>query len=143
MAAFAPLTALVLFAAGRRWWSSTAGLAAAMIYLTIPWTTRVSMIAYAEGGLCFFLAATLLAVALAMERIPTGQPLTSGWLLAGLLAGSGMACKYTGLVQVVVPAAAGLAISIALVTRTERDQGANAVGVSLARSLLVFGAGVA
>ena len=143
LAAFAPLTALVLFAAGRRWWSSTAGLAAAMIYLTIPWTTRVSIIAYTEGGLCFFLAATLLAVALAMERIPRGQPLTSGWLLAGLLAGSGMACKYTGLVQVVVPAAAALAISIALANRAQRDEGEKAAGVSVAGSLLVFGVGVA
>ena len=143
LAAFAPLTALVLFAAGRRWWSSTAGLAAALIYLTIPWTTRVSMIAYTEGGLCFFLAATLLAVALAMERIPTGQSLTSSWLLAGLLAGSGMACKYTGLVQVVIPAAAALAISIALANRAQREKAANAVGVSLVRCLLVFGVGVA
>ena len=103
----------------------------------------VSMIAYTEGGLCFFLAATLLAVALAMERIPTGQSLTSSWLLAGLLAGSGMACKYTGLVQVVIPAAAALAISIALANRAQREKAANAVGVSLVRCLLVFGVGVA
>ena len=41
------------FSAGRRWWSSSAGLAAAMVYLTIPWATRVSIIAYAEGGLWF------------------------------------------------------------------------------------------
>ena len=135
LASFAPLTALVLFSAGRRWWSSSAGLAAAMIYLTIPWTTRVSIIAYAEGGLCFFLAATLLAVALAIERSRRGESATRSWLLAGLLAGSGMACKYTGLVQVVVPAAMALGASIVMARRRP--------GARDGRLVLAFSLGVA
>ena len=143
LATFAPLTALVLFAAGRRWWSSTAGLAAAMIHLTIPWTTRVSIIAYTEGGLCFFLAATLLAVSLAIERTRAGKASGGTWLLAGLMAGSGMACKYTGLIQVVVPAAVALGVTIAIARRSGRAARQGEAAVSGLRLAGVFGIGVA
>ena len=143
LAAFAPLTALVLFAAGRRWWSTTAGLAAAMIHLTIPWTTRVSIIAYTEGGLCFFLAATLLAVALAIERTRCGERAGGSWLLAGLLAGSGMACKYTGLVQVVVPAAVAMVVSIVIARRSHRETSPGEAAVPGWRLVGVFGIGLA
>jgi len=119
LASFAPLTALALYAVVARWWSRSAGLAAGMVYLTIPWTTRVSIIAYTEGGLCFFLAATLLAVALACQRVADGRRGVGAWCTAGVLAGSGMACKYTGLVQVVVPAAAALVVSLFVMPRTE------------------------
>jgi len=143
LAAFAPLTALTLFAAGRRWWSTGTGLAAAMIYLTIPWTTRVSIIAYTEGGLCFFLAATLLAVSLAVERTRSSEPAGGAWLLAGLLAGSGMACKYTGLVQVVIPASVALVASIVVARGAwplEKRTEANRAGLRMAA---LFGLGVA
>jgi len=143
LAAFAPLTALVLFSAGRRWWSSSAGLAAAMIYLTIPWATRVSIIAYAEGGLCFFLAATLLAVTLAIESSRRGEPAAGAWLLAGLLAGSGMACKYTGLVQVVIPAAAALGISVVVAARARRLNGTDGAPTRAGRLVVAFCCGVA
>ena len=140
LAAFAPLTALVLFSAGRRWWSSSAGLAAAMVYLTIPWTTRVAIIAYAEGGLCFFLAATLLAVMLAIERSQRGEPATAAWLLAGLLAGSGMACKYTGLVQVVLPAAGALVL---VLSRSPKRNGSGEAPMRVVRLAVAFCCGVA
>ncbi len=143
LAAFAPLTALTLFAAGRRWWSTGTGLAAAMIYLTIPWTTRVSIIAYAEGGLCFFMAATLLAVSLAVERTRSSEPAGGAWLLAGLMAGSGMACKYTGLVQVVIPASVALVASVVVVRGAwpvDRRTEANRAGLRMAA---LFGLGLA
>jgi hypothetical protein len=143
LAAFAPLTALTLFAAGRRWWSTGTGLAAAMIYLTIPWTTRVSIIAYTEGGLCFYLAATLLAVSLAVERTRSSEAAGGAWLLAGLLAGSGMACKYTGLVQVVIPASVALVASIVVARGAwplEKRTEANRAGLRMAA---LFGLGVA
>jgi hypothetical protein len=100
---FGPLTALALYAAGRCWFSPAAGWLAAVIYLTIPWTFRISTIAYAEGGLSFYLFVSLLAIAMAVarlrdDRLPHGQ-----LLLCGLLSGSAMACKYTGVVSVVVP----------------------------------------
>jgi 4-amino-4-deoxy-L-arabinose transferase-like glycosyltransferase len=143
LAAFAPLTALTLFAAGRRWWSTGTGLAAAMIYLTIPWTTRVLIIAYTEGGLCFYLAATLLAVSLAVERTRSSEAAGGAWLLAGLLAGSGMACKYTGLVQVVIPASVALVASIVVARGAwplEKRTEANRAGLRMAA---LFGLGVA
>ena len=101
---FAPLTAVTLFAAGRRWFSTSAGWVAALVFLTTPWTVRISIIAYTEGGLSFYLAATTLAVLLAIQGLRRDQPVARHVFLAGLLAGSGMACKYTGLVQVVLPA---------------------------------------
>ena len=136
LASFAPLTALVLYAAGRRWFSGTAGCLAALIYLTTPWTYRISIIAYAEGGLSFYLFAALFAVMLGIQaRVgrPSkavastgkdddglGRPSYVGddglgrpsyvFLLAGLFAGSAMACKYPGGVQVVLPL--GIAVGV-------------------------------
>jgi hypothetical protein len=101
--AYAPLTALGLFAAGRRWFGPMAGLLAALVYLTTPWIDRITTIAYVEGGLSFFLYAALFAVMLSIERMRHGALSARLVLLAGLLAGSGMACKYTGVLQVVLP----------------------------------------
>ncbi len=101
--AFAPLTALALYAAGRRYFSPQAGLLAALVFLSTPWIDRITIIAYVEGPLTFFVAATLLAVLIALERFRDGLPGLRDVFLAGLLAGGGMACKYTGLLQVVLP----------------------------------------
>jgi hypothetical protein len=101
--AFAPLAAVTVYAAGRRYFSPLAGMLAALILLSTPWIDRVSIMAYAEGSLTFFLAVTLLATLIAMERLRAGESAIGQVFLAGLLAGSGMACKYTGLVQVVAP----------------------------------------
>jgi hypothetical protein len=139
---FAPLTALALLAAGRRSFGRTefgtlAGVCAAFLYLAMPWVFRISTIAYAEGSLCFYLFAALLALMIALEDAgeahvmpwvtgagpkgsPGGEParLTSGewkpFLLAGLLAGSAMACKYPALLSVVVPLGAAVVFSIVL-----------------------------
>lgn len=100
---FGPLTALALYAAGRRWFSPTAGWLAAVIYLTIPWTFRISTIAYAEGGLSFYLFVSLLAMSMAVLRLRDNRLPHRQFLLCGLLSGSAMACKYTGVVSVVVP----------------------------------------
>ena len=109
LACFAPLTTLAVYAAGRRWFGPTAGCLAALIHLTTPWTYRISIIAYAEGGLTFYLFASLFAVMLGIRQ--SRDELESGaangsrrlFLTAGLLAGSAMACKYPGVVQVVIP----------------------------------------
>jgi hypothetical protein len=101
--AFAPLAALGLVAAGR-FVGRRAGWLAALIFLTTPWIYRISIIAYAEGGLTCYLLLALLAALDAhhemqrQDRVPRG-PI----LLCGLLAGSGMACKYPGLLSVVIP----------------------------------------
>ena len=125
----APLTALALFAAGRRWFGSSVGWLCVVVYLTIPWVYRISIIAYAEGGLTCYLFTTLLAVMwlthgedsvrstqysvlrpqssassrLEVEATDTGHWPTGHVLLCGLLAGSAASCKYPGLLSVVVP----------------------------------------
>jgi hypothetical protein len=108
---FGLFTGLALFAAGRRWFGTTAGVLAAVFYLSTPWIFRISTIAYAEGGLCFFLFAALLALMIAIDWRSAGEALHPSlkgahvrmFAVAGLLAGSGMACKYPGLVSIVIP----------------------------------------
>ena len=108
IAGFAPLTALGLYAAGRHWFSPAAGRMAALVYLTSPWTYRISIIAYAEGGLACYLFAAFFAVLLIRDRLlasnafPSQVPLGLVFL-SGASGGSAMACKYTGLVSVIVP----------------------------------------
>ena len=100
---FYPLTAATVYAVGRRLFSPAAGWLAATIYATTPWSYRISIIAYAEGGLTAYLALALLAGILAMQQMQCGNAAARWVLLTGLLAGSGMACKYPGAVQVVIP----------------------------------------
>jgi hypothetical protein len=118
LASFAPLTSLAVFAMARRWFGELAGWTAALIHISTPWTYRISIIAYAEGGLTFYLFATLLAVILTLDafrRSPDssldeagvehhpGSPCPCMVVLTGVLAGSAMACKYPGVLQVVIP----------------------------------------
>jgi hypothetical protein len=85
-------------------------IAAGLILLTTPWIYRVSTVAYTDGGLTAYTAFTLLAALVWYRSILSGvaspfQSLPPGMaFIVGLLAGSAMACKYTGLVLVVIPA---------------------------------------
>lgn len=119
---FAPLTGLALFCAGRRWFGETVGWFAAVIFLSTPWTYRLAIIAYVEGALSCYLFLTLFAVLLAVEALRReggGSAANRLFLLAGLFAGSAMACKYPGLVSVVLPL--GLASGVAVV-RTQKTE---------------------
>ncbi len=102
LAAFAPITALGLFVAARRWLGTTAGWFAVLVHLTCPWVYRISIIAYAEGGLACFLFAAFFATLRAIEAT---EPRTARrWtLLAGLLAGAAAGCKYPAVLTVVIP----------------------------------------
>lgn len=123
ISAFAPLTTLAVFAAARRWFGELAAWSAALIHISTPWTYRISIIAYAEGGLTFYLFASLLALHLTLDafRAPPGsEPIQAGIErhpggpcpcmvgLTGMLAGSAMACKYPGVLQVVIPVGVAL-----------------------------------
>ncbi|MCC7421181.1 MAG: hypothetical protein IT428_12935 [Planctomycetaceae bacterium] len=100
---FAPFTALAAYCVARRLASPAAGWLAALFWLSTPWAYRISIIAYAEGGLSFFLAATVLAALRAMW-IDRGTPAAGrSVILTGLLSGSAMACKYPGVLSVVIP----------------------------------------
>ena len=112
---FAPVTAMAIYSAGQRWFSSSVGMLAAIIFLTTPWTYRISVIAYAEGGLTCFLFLTCFALLLSLEFRSTEEHHTSSHrmiFVTGLLAGSAMACKYPGVISVVVPI--GITLMIAL-----------------------------
>jgi hypothetical protein len=119
---YAPLTALGLYAAGRRWFSPGAGLFAALIYISTPWIDRLTTIAYVESGLLFYLFASLLAVLIAIERLKTGDLNLRQVFLTGLLAGSGMACKYTGALQVVAPIGAAIVFAPWFTLPAERSR---------------------
>ena len=64
IAAMAPLTALALFAAGRRFFSTAAGVVAAVIYVSIPWIVQVSTAGLVEGGSAYYLLLSVYAVLL-------------------------------------------------------------------------------
>ena len=144
---FAPLTALAVFAAADRLFDRRAAWAAMLIHLSTPWTYRISIIAYAEGGLTFFLMATTLAVIIRVQSqqdevedssaVKVSPPL-AGRLTAliGLLSGSAMACKYPGLLSVVFPAAA------VLLLLEWKSQHETPLARRATRMLLVFGVGV-
>ncbi len=100
---FGVLTALVVFAIGQRLFGEIAAWLGALIYLTTPWTYRISIIAYTEGGLSCMLAATLLVAVIATLNLLYGRGGRKEVLLSGMLAGAAVSCKYPGMVQVVIP----------------------------------------
>ncbi|WP_339733698.1 hypothetical protein [uncultured Gimesia sp.] len=114
---FALFTALGVFTTARRWFGSNAGWLAVTVFLTTPWTYRMSIIAYTEGGLSFYLIASLLSLILTIqvlrtwsapvdESIEAKESRSTLWsyaCLTGLLSGSAMACKYPGVLSVVIP----------------------------------------
>jgi len=130
IALFAPLTALGLYAAGRRLFSTSVGVAAAVVYLSIPWIVQVSSLGLVEGPSACYLFLALYAVLLwrewernahpvaGMERSdPPGRqaggplaldpshPVASHLCLAGYLAGGAVSCKYPAVLFVVLPLA--------------------------------------
>ncbi|MBD3675396.1 MAG: glycosyltransferase family 39 protein [Planctomycetaceae bacterium] len=116
---FAPLTAVALYCLGRRWFSPSVGWWAALIYLTTPWIYRVSIIAYTEGALMAYTAVTLLAFELSRSHLNEVATAKRLWMVTGMLAGSAMACKYPGLISVVVPISAAALVACVRRTRAE------------------------
>ena len=53
-ALFVPLTAAALLAAGKRLFGRSAGVVAALLYVSTPWMTRVSTLGLVEGALAFY-----------------------------------------------------------------------------------------
>lgn len=102
LAAFAPITALGLFIAARRWVGNSAAWFAVLIHLSCPWTYRISIIAYAEGGLACFLMATFLAACRVLEA-EDAKAARRWTVLTGLTAGAAAGCKYPGVLTVVIP----------------------------------------
>lgn len=120
IAAFAPLTALALVAAGRRFFSSAVGVVAAVVYLSVPWVSLVSTSGLVEGASAFYMLASVYAVLLwrqsagAIVAAPDGSAAASSqpsdWTengarlaLAGFMAGAAVSCKYPALLFVAAP----------------------------------------
>jgi hypothetical protein len=102
LACFQLLTSCVVFAICTRWLSVSVAWLATLIYLTTPWTLRISLIAYAEGSLTFYLISSAMVAFWLKEQIGHRHATS---FLAGLLGGCAMASKYTGLVSVIAPTA--------------------------------------
>jgi hypothetical protein len=138
MAAFAPLTALGLYAAVRHQVSSAGAAAAAIVYLATPWVIYVSITGLNEGAVgCY----ALLAVAAMLRWQPAAGQASLGQragylVLAGVLAGSAAACKYPALLFVVVP----LAIWSGLAERSRSlDRRAKTIAIFLLGALVASG----
>ncbi len=117
IACYAPLTALALLAAGRRFVSPSAGIVAALVYISIPWVALVSTQGLVEGGFAFYLLIGFYALLLWREnRFYQDHP-NKLLVLAGFLAGGAVACKYTALIYCMVPLIVGVVIQAMLRTR--------------------------
>ena len=123
IAAFAPLTALALLAAGRRFFTPMVGRVAAVVYISTPWIAHVSTSGLIEGAAAFYWLLALYGVLL--WRQPQLLPAssvgefspTSGYAssnlghlaLAGWMAGAAVSCKYPAALFVVLPLAVWIA----------------------------------
>ena len=96
--------ALALIAIGRRLFSLRAGLIAAVLYLTVPWVFRVSILGYVEGVQSFYTAAVVLALVGLWQAERSAGAATVHALLAGLMVGMTLSIKMTNL-AFVLPAA--------------------------------------
>jgi hypothetical protein len=107
MALTSILTALLLYSAGRRVGSTTAGVVSALVYLSTPWIYLVSVSGRNEGVMAFYLALAVYGIWLWRRESDEVEPslaTQSHWLkLAGFFAGSAAAVKYTAVPFVVLP----------------------------------------
>lgn len=109
IAAYAPLTALALLAAGRRFVTPAAGIVAALVYISIPWIALVSMQGLVEGAYAFYLFTALYGVLLWRQQASAGEHSNSLLALAGFLAGGAVSCKYPAVLFCVLPLTAWIA----------------------------------
>lgn len=114
MGAFAPLTALAIFAFGKRFATVNAGAIAALIYISTPWVIKNSFDGMNEGAVSFFMMTAFYATvlwathfrrALRTSDASRNEFETGLLALAGFLAGSAVACKYPALLYSVIPLA--------------------------------------
>ncbi len=113
---FAPLAALLLYAAGSRLASPAAGVVAALVYISVPWVAIVSTHCLVEGAFaCYFIAAIYLTL-IWRERLTasaataTPESLRGLLLTVGFLAGAAVSTKYPAVVYCAVPLACVVAL---------------------------------
>jgi 4-amino-4-deoxy-L-arabinose transferase-like glycosyltransferase len=110
LAAFTPLCALAIFAAGRRCYSAPAGAIAALVYISTPWVVSVSSAGLVEGVLACYTFLAIFAFMLfntqrATEDCKETRANGSAGLLAlsGYLVGGAVATKYPALLFLLIP----------------------------------------
>jgi 4-amino-4-deoxy-L-arabinose transferase-like glycosyltransferase len=121
LASYTPLTALALFAAGRRFFSATTGVVAALVYISIPWIALVSIEGYVDGALACYLLLAIFAALLAQQTDDAALR-SRRWLLSGFFAGAAIGAKYPGALFVVVPLTVWLIASIVQAWRWRATQ---------------------
>jgi hypothetical protein len=89
-----PLTALGLYAFGRRFFSENVGLIALVLYITTPWILYVSSVGLVDSVVGMYAFFAIYAVMLSPKRTV---------FLAGFFAGCAAACKYPAMLFVVLP----------------------------------------
>ncbi len=121
IALIGPLTALAIGLAGRRYFSTTVGMLAAILYLGTPWIARVSMTGLVDGVVGFYAFLSVFALLLACKAAggpgqdppaphPPHWPATGQFALAGFLIGASVACKYPAALFVFLPLVAGVGL---------------------------------
>jgi hypothetical protein len=114
IAAMAPLTALAIYAFGRRYLSRPAAAVGSLAFLSTPWVAHVSMTGMIDGASAFYFILALHASLLLSEQrrsAPSRSPRARGFAaLAGFLAGSAVACKYPAVLFLVAPLFLGVAL---------------------------------
>jgi 4-amino-4-deoxy-L-arabinose transferase-like glycosyltransferase len=113
MACYSLIAAAALVAFGRRLHSLAAGVIAAVLYLSIPWTSSIAVTGYNEGPVALYAVLAIYALWLAYQNIPVSgrreppgdaaPPINRLLTLSGFCAGSAVACKYPPLLFLVVP----------------------------------------
>lgn len=120
IAAYAPLTAAASYFFARRFFDRRVASVAAMIVISTPWVAHVSMSGLIDAAAAFYCVTAVHAVILCAQAagrsadspsVARGVSIASRTaLLAGLLAGAGVACKYPAVVFLVVPLFGWLAL---------------------------------
>lgn len=114
------LSVICTWGIARRWCGSTAAVLAALIVVSTPWTTRISIIAYAEGAISFYIISSAMTALLAASSLnPATRKCLCG--IAGFLAGSAMASKYPGIISSIIPV--GLFLLAAMLKRESHTDG--------------------
>lgn len=152
LACFQLLSTVCVYAIARRWIGGEVPWLAALIYLTTPWTLRISINALSEGSLTFYLTAAAMT-ALLLNSVMSSADRWRIVLFTGLLAGSAMASKYTGLISVVLPTGCLVVLAIAVRGETavprgaefhacDSDGGAQPGVRSILRAVVIYALGV-
>lgn len=117
LALLLPLTAVLLWSAGKRLASPMAGQVAAIACLATPWLVRVSVQGLVDGAWAFFTLAAFYPILWMLSPVPRKKPEEehptdhpSGWIVvSGLMVGMAIAIKYPALPLCAMPVAGLLA----------------------------------